>query len=97
MFLNPYQRREGERACVRGGAWVQDRGAGPAHPPPFSTLRPVLEMALSCASSCMLHLACGGESGEQEPFPHVTHRFGVVSGVPLLATSNVSPHSCSDV
>jgi len=58
--------------CVRGGAWVQDKGAGPAHPPPFSTLRPVLEMAVSCASPCVLRWACGGGGGEQEPFPHVT-------------------------
>jgi len=78
------------RRCMGAG-----QGSGPSGPRAPAT---VLHAETSSGNGrelcipCVLRLACGGGSGEQEPFPHVTCRFGVVLGVPLLANSiNFTP------
>jgi len=93
MRLSKAGGREGVRARKCMGA---RHGARPREPATILHAE-TREMAVSCASPCVLRWACGGGGEEQEPFPHVTCRFGVVLGVPLLAASIISPHSCTSV
>jgi len=79
------------------GCRTGDLHGGPTTVLHTEIMRSVLQIAVSCASHCMLRLKCSGGGGEQKPFPHVWCRFGVVLRVPLLATSTVPPHSCSGV